>query len=54
MKAEELVEILKGEGERKEKDVAQSGIVSDECAESPSSCPALDMSWSGIAIHNHT
>ena len=30
MKAEELVEILKGEGDRKEKDVAQSGVISVE------------------------
>ena len=33
MKAEELVEILKGEGDRKEKDVAQSGVISDEVGE---------------------
>lgn len=30
MKAEELVEILKGENDRKEKDVAQSGVISDK------------------------
>ena len=30
MKAEELVEILKGDGDQKEKDVAQSGVVSEE------------------------
>ena len=30
MKAEELVVILKGDGDQKEKDVAQSGVVSEE------------------------
>jgi len=30
MKAEELVEILKGDGDQKEKDVAQSAVVSEE------------------------
>ena len=30
MKAEELVEILKGEDDRKETDVAQSGVISEE------------------------
>lgn len=30
MKGEELVEILKGDGDQKEKDVAQSGVLSEE------------------------
>ena len=30
MKGEELVEILKGEVDRKEKDVAQSGVISEQ------------------------
>ncbi|CAL5223570.1 g6105 [Coccomyxa viridis] len=33
MKAEELVEILKGEDDRKETDVAQSGVISEEMLE---------------------
>ena len=39
MKAEELVEILKGEGDRKEKDVAQSGVISEEVGEIPCQLP---------------
>ena len=34
MKAEELVEILKGEGDRAEKDLAQSGVISEEVGDS--------------------
>ena len=57
MKAEDLVDILKGDDERKEKDVAQSGIISEEVRgdslELPSGGHLMITSHAEIHICNH-